>query len=431
VTRTADLIARKRSGAELAPGEVAALVRGSMTGEVSDAQLAAFLMAVCFRGLSTAETVALTDAMVASGRQLDLEAELGRPVVDKHSTGGVGDKLSLVVGPVVAACGVPFAKMSGRALGHTGGTIDKLEAIPGLRVELTPEELVEQVRDVGLAIVSQSADLVPADKRIYTLRDATATVEERSLIAASVMSKKLAAGASGILLDVKVGRGAFLPEQEEARALAELMLELGRQAGRRVRAVLSAMDEPLGRAVGNALEVREAVAALQGHGPADLVELALVSAAELLQLADPDVPADDARGRAEQALAGGEALAAYERWIRAQGGDPGLDSLPVAPSVMHLHADLEGVVQSVDARAVAEVALAVGAGRRGGDGRIDPRVGVVCLRKRGDRVHPGDVLAELHVVHEYETAPALARLAHAYVIAPRDAEPVAPVLELL
>jgi pyrimidine-nucleoside phosphorylase len=418
-----ELIARKRRGEELADDEVAALV----AGETTDAQLAAFLMAVCFQGLSDRETAALTEAMVASGARLDLAAELGRPVVDKHSTGGVGDKLSLVVGPLVAACGVPFAKMSGRALGHTGGTIDKLESIPGFRVELSVEALVRQVRDVGLAIVAQTAELVPADRRIYALRHETATVEERSLIAASVMSKKLAAGASGILLDVKVGRGAFLPAREEAVALAETMLALGRGAGRRVTAVLSAMDEPLGRAVGNALEVREAVATLQGEGPADLVELALVAGAELLRLADPALSAAAARARVEDALDSGAGLEAYERWIAAQGGDPRLGALPDAPGIMHLHADRTGIVQDVDARVVAEVAHAIA--NRGA--RVDGRVGVVCVRKAGDHVVPGDVLAALHDAHEYETGPALARLAHAWRIGDEPLERRSPVLEIL
>jgi pyrimidine-nucleoside phosphorylase len=424
---TPELIARKRDGGELAPDEIASLVRGAVTGDVSDAQLAAFLMAVMFRGLGDRETAALTEAMVASGRQLDLEAELQQAVVDKHSTGGVGDKLSLVVGPLVAACGVPFAKMSGRALGHTGGTIDKLESIPGFRVELSVEELVEQVRRVGMAIVAQSAELVPADRRIYALRHATATVEERSLIAASVMAKKLAAGASGILLDVKVGRGAFLPDRDEARMLAETMLALGRAAGRKSTALLSTMDEPLGQAVGNALEVREAVATLRDEGPADLVELALVATAELLCLADPELSAADGRKRAVGALESGSGLEAYERWIAAQGGDPRLEALPSAPGVMHLHADRSGIVQSVDARVVAEVAHAVG--WRGG--AVDPRVGVVCVRKAGDHVVPGDVLAALHDAHEYETGPALARLAHAYRIGDEPVERSSPVLEIL
>jgi pyrimidine-nucleoside phosphorylase len=418
---TIELIARKRRGEELAPGEIASLLAAG------DAQLAAFLMAVCFQGLSDRETAALTEAMVASGARLNLAAELGGPVVDKHSTGGVGDKLSLVVGPLVAACGVPFAKMSGRALGHTGGTIDKLEAIPGFRVELPVEAFVQQVREVGIAIVAQTAELVPADRRLYALRHETATVEERSLIAASVMSKKLAAGASGILLDVKVGRGAFLPAREEAVALAETMLALGRGAGRRVTAVLSAMDEPLGRAVGNALEVREAVATLQGEGPADLVELALVTGAELLRLADPALSAAAARARVQDALDSGVGLEAYERWIAAQGGDPRLGALPDAPGIMHLHADRTGIVQEVDSRIVAEVAHAVA--NRGA--RVDPRVGVVCVRKAGDHVVPGDVLAALHDAHEYETGPALARLAHAWRIGDEPLERRSPVLDIL
>src|SRR5437867_2831956 len=264
--------------------------------------MAAFCMAVYFRGLSPPETFALTEAMIASGETIDLRGAIGRPVVDKHSTGGVGDKTSLAVGPIVAACGVPFGKMSGRGLGHTGGTLDKLESIPGFRVELSIDEFVAQVRDVGLAIVGQTADLVPADKKLYGLRDVTATVDNVSLIAASIMSKKIASGADAIVLDVKVGDGAFMKSLPDAQVLAEAMLALGTRAGRDVVCVLTDMDQPLGRAVGNALEVHEAVAMVRGEGPPDFAELVLESSAHLLALSDLGVDRAEARARAEQAV---------------------------------------------------------------------------------------------------------------------------------
>jgi pyrimidine-nucleoside phosphorylase len=400
-------------------------------GEVPDYQLAAFCMAVYFRGLSTAETFALTDAMVRSGETIDLGVRLGRRVVDKHSTGGVGDKTSLAVGPVVAACGVPFGKMSGRGLGHTGGTLDKLEAIPGFRVELTTDEFVEQVRDIGLAIVGQSANLVPADKKLYALRDVTATVDNVSLIAASIMSKKIAAGADAIVLDVKVGDGAFMKSLSEARELGEAMIALGERAGRQVVCVLTDMDQPLGCAVGNALEVREAVATLRGEGPADFTELVVDSSAHLLALSDLAVDHAEARRLAEQALADGTATAAYEQWIRAQGGDPAEAALPVAPVVREVAAPRAGYVSRLAALPVGLAALHLGAGRRGKDDPVDHAVGIVCHAKRGDAVDAGEPLADVHARDDVAAEAAAAAVLAAYEIADEAPLPRPIVLDTL
>jgi pyrimidine-nucleoside phosphorylase len=398
--RPAELIEAKRDGREHAPGEIAELVLAYARDEVPDYQMAAWCMAVYFRGLSGAETFALTDAMIRSGETLDLPAALGRRVVDKHSTGGVGDKTSIAVGPIVAACGVPFGKMSGRGLGHTGGTLDKLESIPGFRVELTTEEFVAQVRDVGIAIVGQSADLVPADKKLYALRDVTATVDIVPLIASSIMSKKLAAGADAIVLDVKVGDGAFMKTREDAVILAEQMIDLGRRAGRRVVCLLTDMDQPLGRAVGNALEIREAAATLRGDGPPDFAELVLDACAWLLALSDLGVDLAEGRRRAEAAVADGSAAERYERWVRAQGGDPDPDVLPRSPVVREARAPRAGRVVRLLAHAVGIAALELGAGRRAKTDPVDHAVGVVCRAKRGDAVAEGDVLAEVHAADE-------------------------------
>ena len=412
--RPAELIERKRNGEELAAGEIAELTLAYARGEVPDYQMAAFCMAVYFRGLTAAETYALTDAMIASGETLDLHAALGRKVVDKHSTGGVGDKTSIAVGPIVAACGVPFGKMSGRGLGHTGGTLDKLESIPGFRAELSTEEFVAQVRAIGLAIVGQSADLVPADKLLYGLRDVTATVDIVPLIASSIMSKKLAAGADAMVLDVKVGDGAFMKNDRDARILAEAMLELGRRAGREVVCLLTDMDQPLGRAVGNALEIREAVETMRGSGPPDFTELVLDSCARLLALSDLGVDVTEGRRRAEAAVADGSALAAYERWIRAQGGDPEVDALPTARVVHAVAAPRDGYVTRLGAMGVGHAALHLGAGRRAKGDPIDHAVGVVCHAKRGDHVVAGGRLAEVHAGDEAQAAEAAETVLAAY-----------------
>jgi pyrimidine-nucleoside phosphorylase len=430
VTRAVELIERKRDGDELDPASLRELVLAYARDEVPDYQMAAFCMAVFFRGMTGAETHALTDAMVASGETIDLSA-LGRRVVDKHSTGGVGDKVSIALGPVVAACGVPFAKMSGRGLGHTGGTLDKLESIPGFDIELTQEEFLRQVSEVGMAIIGQTADLVPADKRLYALRDVTGTVDSIPLIASSIMSKKIAAGADAIVLDVKVGDGAFMKTIDRARELARTMVDLGRRAGREVVCELTDMDQPLGHAVGNALEIREAVATLRGEGPPEVTELVLGAAAHLLALSDLGVDHADARQRAEGAVDSGEALAAYERWIRAQGGDPSPDVLPSAPVVRKVEAPTAGHVSAIAATRVGLAALRLGAGRARKEDAIDHAVGVVCVAKRGDAVSAGSTLAEVHAADSLSADAAVAEVAACYRIAAEAPEATPIVLDVL
>jgi len=417
VIRPVELIERKRDGGELTARELEELMLGYAKGEVPDYQLAAFCMAVFFRGLTAAETYALMEAMIKTGETVDLRSALGRKVVDKHSTGGVGDKTSIAVGPIVAACGVPFAKMSGRGLGHTGGTLDKLESIPGFRIELSTQELISQVQSAGMAIVGATADLVPADKRLYALRDVTATVDNYSLIAASIMSKKIAGGAEAIVLDVKVGDGAFMKSEADARTLAEAMLELGRLAGREVVCLLTDMDQPLGWAVGNALEIREAIATLRGEGPPDFVELVLAASSRLLTLSDLGVDEAEARQRVTRSLEDGSAVEAYERWVRAQGGDPDESVLPKAPVVRELEATSAGYVAELGAVRVGQAALHLGAGRQTKDDEIDHAVGIMCLRKRGDRVAQGEVLCEIHAQTEEAAAEAACELEKAYVLA--------------
>jgi len=380
IHRIVDLIARKRDGGALSAVELARVI----SDETPDYQLAAFLMAVVLRGMSPRETADLLQAMVDSGDRLDLSS-IGRPVADKHSTGGVGDKTTLVVGPLVAACGVPVAKLSGRGLGHTGGTLDKLESIAGFRVDLSPGELIEQVRDVGIAVAGQTADLVPADKRMYHLRDVTATVHSIPLIATSIMSKKVASGASRLVLDVKVGAGAFMPDLASARQLADAMIELGASAGLPTTCMLTRMDEPLGCAVGNAVEVAEAVDTLRGNGPADLVEVCVSAAA--IMTGD--------RAAVEDALASGAGLEAYRRWITAQGGDPDAP-LPQAPVVEPVPSPRDGYVHSCHALQLGDAAMRLGAGRAAKEDAVDHAVGIVVNVKAGERVSRGQPLAAVH-----------------------------------
>jgi pyrimidine-nucleoside phosphorylase len=370
-------------------------------------------MACFLRGLDRAETAALTEAMLSSGVRFDL-ASLGKPRIDKHSIGGVGDKVSLILAPLVSVLGVAVPMVSGRGLGHTGGTLDKLEAIPGFRVDLSVDAFVAQVREIGLAIVGQTEDLVPADKRLYALRDVTATVDILPLIASSIMSKKIAGGADAIVLDVKVGDGAFMKTLEDARELAQTMLELGERAGREVVCLLTDMEQPLGAAVGNALEIVEARDTVRGQGPPDLSELVLDSCARLLALSDLGIDLDEGRRRAQQAVVDGSALVAYERWIRAQGGDPDPGALPAAPVVLPVRSPAAGTVTRLGAIAVGVAALHLGAGRRTKDDSIDHAVGVVCRAKRGAAVAAGDVLAEVHARDEATGSEGVAAVLAAY-----------------
>jgi pyrimidine-nucleoside phosphorylase len=427
VIRAAELIERKRNGGELSQEEIAELVLGYARDDVPDYQMAAWCMAVYYKGLTGRETHALTDAMIRSGETIDVAAALGRRVVDKHSTGGVGDKTSLAVGPIVAACGVPLGKMSGRGLGHTGGTLDKLESIPGFRVELTVEEFLQQLREIGVAIIGQTGDLVPADRKLYALRDVTATVDIVPLIASSIMSKKLAAGAQAMVLDVKVGDGAFMKTIEDARILAEQMVDLGHRAGRDVVCLLTDMDQPLGAAVGNALEVREAVETIVGEGPPDFTELVLDASSRLLALSDLGIDTVEGRERAQQAMADGSAREAYERWIRAQGGDPEVDALPRAPVVREVAAPRDGVVTRLSALAMGIASLELGGGRRTKDDHIDHSVGVVCSAKRGQTVEEGQVLADVHARDETSADAAVQAVLAAYEIGD-EAPPVQGIL---
>lgn len=417
-------IREKRDGGKHRREDLEAFLLGYLRDEVADYQVAAWLMAAFLRGLDREETLWLTEAMAHSGKVLDLSS-LPHPV-DKHSSGGVGDKVSLVVGPVLAASGCTFAKMSGRGLAHTGGTIDKLESVPGWRGEMTEEEFLERARKVGLVIAAQSPDLAPLDGKLYALRDVTATVESLPLIASSIMSKKLAAGARSIVLDVKVGRGAFMKTLEEARLLAETMVQIGQGAGRKVRAVLTSMEAPLGRAVGHAIEVREAIETLKGEGPEDLVKVALTLAEEGLRLEGLD-PA-----LARRALESGKALERFRAFLEAQGGDgrvvEDFSLLPLAEE-LPLVAQEAGVVQEVDAYRVGLALLALGGGRRRKGEPIDHGVGVYLLKKPGDRVEQGEPLALVyHRNRGLEEA--LAHLRSAFGLGP-EALPRPLVLDLV
>ena len=382
-----EVIGRKRDGHEHSPEEIQFLLGGYLRKEIPDYQMAAWLMAVCIRGMTAPETLALTRAMIESGEVLDLSTIPGIKV-DKHSTGGVGDKVTLVAAPLAAACGVKVPKLSGRALAHTGGTLDKLESVPGLTVDLEPERFIKQVLEVGIAVAAQSPRMVPADKLLYALRDVTATVPSVPLIASSVMSKKIAAGADAIVLDVKFGRGAFMPDVASAEELATEMVTLGEGAGRRTVALVTAMDNPLGRSVGNALEVQEALDALSGEGDAELLEVCLRVTREMCELAG-------VRADPQKAMRSGAGRQTFERMLVAQGGH--LErGLPVAPVQVPVTADRDGHVEAIDALEVGLSALELGAGRLRKEDRIDPAAGVVIEAPVGARVRSGDPLATVH-----------------------------------
>ncbi len=418
--RVVEIIERKKAGEELSREEIERLVTGYVREEIPDYQVAAWLMAVCCRGMSRRETVDLTSVMVASGASLDLSG-VGWPTADKHSSGGVGDKTTLVVGPLVRACGVAVAKMSGRGLGFTGGTLDKLESIPGFRVGLSAEQFVRHLEREGIVLAGQTPELVPADRKLYALRDVTGTVESIPLIASSIMSKKLAIGAQGLVLDVKVGSGAFMAAREEARELARLMVEIGSGAGRRVSALLSPMDQPLGRAVGNALEVAEAIETLRGEGPSDLVELCTLLAGEMLYLTGVAESPAAGQSRAAGVLSSGKALQWLGRVVEVQGGDPRVLEDPGlmgrAPLVLPIVAPRSGWVAGVDARRIAKAALILGAGRARKEDLVDHQVGVVLWAKVGAEVESGELLAEVHGRRYGVAEEAVAEVLHAYLIA--------------
>ena len=390
------LIERKRDGGRLEPGEWRALALAYAAGYVPDYQMAAFLMACFLQGLDRSETSALTDAMLQSGESLDLSA-LGKPRIDKHSTGGVGDKVSLVLAPLVASLGVAVPMMSGRGLAHTGGTLDKLESIPGFRTDLTLDEARRQLERLNCVLIGQTTEIAPVDRKLYALRDATATVESIPLIAASIMSKKLAEGLTGLVLDVKRGSGAFLPDLERGLQLAETMIRLGADHGCPTVALVTAMDRPLGRACGNALEVEESILTLKGEGPPDLLEVTYALGAEMLVLAAVAADTDDARRQMEKSIATGRAAEHFQRIVEAQGGNPGVvDDPAVLPQARECEiyvAPRRGFVARVEPKTIGRGIVALGGGRATMEDRVEPSVGFVITARPGDWVEPGEPMA--------------------------------------
>jgi len=426
------LIARKRDGGALDDDAIRALVAGAATGAIPDYQIAALLMAIVWRGLAPRELGVWMRAMIASGERLDLDAIPGRKV-DKHSTGGVGDKVSICLAPLVAACGVPVPMIAGRALGHTGGTLDKLEAIPGFRCALAPAEFRRVLRGCGLVMAGQSERLVPADRRLYALRDATATVESIPLIASSILAKKVAEGTDALLMDVKVGGGAFLPSIDDARRLARTLVRLGRGEGLEVVALLTSMDQPLGREIGNASELGEAIEILSGGGPDDTRALTVRFGAEMLVLGRVARDLSDGSRRIEAAIASGAGLEKLGRCIELQGGDRRVLDRPHErlPAARHQHAVLArraGVVSAIDARAVGRAATVLGAGRLRKEDAVDPAVGITLAHKIGARVVRGDLLATLHYNDRRRFDTALPQVERAFAIRAGDTPATAPLV---
>jgi pyrimidine-nucleoside phosphorylase len=424
--RAVDVIQRKRDGHELTRDEITAFIEGYTRGTIPDYQASALAMAVFFKGMTAAETVALTESMMRTGEVLDL-SDLPGPKVDKHSTGGVGDKTSLVLAPLAAACGVYVPMISGRGLGHTGGTLDKLESIPGFRVGLSLDEFRAVLRKSHLGLIGQTPEIAPADRKLYALRDVTSTVESRPLIAASIMSKKMAEGIDALVLDVKTGDGAFMVEEEDSRALAEAMLAIGRGMGKKIVALITDMEQPLGRTVGNALEIVESIETLQGKGPADLETLSVELAAWMLSLAGAPADLDAARARVREALASGAGLKKLQEVIALQGGDPrvcdDLSRLPRAAETVELRAESKGRVSGIACRAVGTAAMLLGAGRETVDSRIDPGVGLILRKKVGDAVAAGESLATVHVNDRRRLDEALAMLRRAIRVGPEAPAP--------
>lgn len=425
-----DIIEKKRDGEPLSKQEIRYIIKGYVEGDIPDYQMSAWAMAVFFRGMSLEETAELTSTMAKSGDQIDLST-LGGRFVDKHSTGGVGDKTTLLLGPMVAACGVPVAKMSGRGLGHTGGTIDKLSSVPGFRVELTQEEFLTQVKKIGLSVISQTGNLVPADKKLYALRDVTGTVSSIPLIASSVMSKKIAAGAQGIVLDVKYGSGAFMKTIEDARRLATTMVNIGKALGRQTIAVLSNMNQPLGRAVGNSLEILEAADALQGKGSNDLMKVCLELGAWMLVAGDSVPNVGAGKKCLRHSIESGAAWNKFLTFLKAQGGDAQavIDRrLKVAPWNLPVLANESGYVQSIDAHDISILAMTLGAGRVTKDSPIDLGTGVLLVKKTGEWVEAGEPLLQLYGSNKEKLAEGIL-FAQDLISVGRDAPELPPLIE--
>lgn len=432
--RMYDLILKKKQGGELSTDEIRYMIEGFTEGSIPDYQMSAMTMAICFRGMTPRETVDLTLAMRDSGDVLDLSGIKGIKV-DKHSTGGVGDKTSLALTPIIAALGVPVAKMSGRGLGHTGGTIDKLECFDGFTTALSEEQFAGNVNTIGIAIAGQTANLAPADKKLYALRDVTATVDQMSLIASSIMSKKLASGSDAIVLDVKTGNGAFMKKLEDSRALAKEMVSIGTMAGKKTVAVITDMDQPLGRAVGNSLEVREAIDTLRGEGPADFKEVVFALGSQMLMLAGRAADEKGARALMEGVIEDGSALDKFAQFVRAQGGDaaPVYDTslLPVAGKTLEVTAKESGYVHRILAEDIGIACMTLGGGRETKESAIDLSVGIILEKKNGNAVSAGEVLATIYGNDDAKMQAAYEKIAHAYEIAKEPAAFVPVVREYI